>query len=420
MRAPHPHAAAPWALALGLGCASPQPGSAGALRSEPLRLADQLAATPFQRLAWPEPAAPVELDRRPLPAFDSRCQDRRYPKLAGSWLVGCRHQGLVDQAWHLSDGRRVQLDGPAISPASAPGVLYALGSDHGLWRLPQPSAVHAQPWAGQRPVAPVASDGSHGALLLERRVAAFALDERRQLLHDADPLPWFPPALDWPLVAWVDGRERATTGMDIWAWDAETNDSFPVVADPGDQRHVAASGGWLGWLDERGVWVQDLQGSRRLHAPADTGFRAGLSLWQAVACWEDRSGGDSDVICSDGLQLTGPGDQGWPSRWGPWLLYRLDGEPWLATARWLVLDDDDPRATALGPRLPGGYGGSHVEGTIHYRLDWPAQGWCVQHWRDGGWRAAGAMPTGLVSIPAPGDAIRLLPRAATRCALESA
>jgi hypothetical protein len=277
------------------------------------------------------PPAPTA-QRRPLPGLRHRCHDRRFPVLAGPWVLGCGPGGLVDRALHVETGLEVELEAPVESPGfDQSGRVFALGAEHGIWSLPDPIPRRAEQLGTATPIAPPALSGPGAALISEGRVTRFELGEGPRLSREAEPLPWFTPALVWPTVIWVDGRDQERSGLDLWIWGPE-GPPRALATLPGDQRHVAASRRLVAWVDERGVWLQDQRdGARRLHR-AETGFRAGISVFDDVVCWEERREGDIDVACSDGLEARGPGDQGWPSRWGPWLLYRQGGVPWLATA----------------------------------------------------------------------------------------
>ncbi len=304
------------------GCAPVEPAR------EPLPSARDLPPR-----AEPEPRtllipAPPPSGRRPLPALRHRCRDRRFPKLAGSWAVGCGPGGHIDRAVHLQTGQQVELEAGAEHAGVDDGLLFAPGREHGLWRLPDPTPRDPVSVISDQVIAPPILEGRRGALLVEGRVSTFEVGASHRRLRDADPLPWFPPALVGTTVYWVDGRDQDSSGLDIWGWDSEGGPPFPVVTRTGDQRHVVASASWLVWTDDDGLWLQDHAGESWLHR-ADTGFRAGPSVHASVACWEEREAGDIDVRCSDGLEATGPGDQGWPSRWDDRLLIRQDGMPWL-------------------------------------------------------------------------------------------
>ena len=72
--------------------------------------------------------------------------------------------------------------------------------------------------------------------------------------------------------------------------------------------------------------------------PADTGFLSAPTISDGVVCWEERGPADVqnprmgiDILCSDGLNASGPGDQLHPSRSGNRLLYRDAGHTWLVT-----------------------------------------------------------------------------------------
>ncbi len=278
-----------------------------------------------------EVAPPVETHPKPMYGFGHRCRDAHYPALAGPWLVGCGPGGRVDRAEHLGDGREIKLDDAAVSPGAAPGVLFALGGEHGTWRLPAAQPVDPWPVSSNPTRALPATDGRHVALVLDGRIAVFAMGERVQRSREAAPLPWFPPAMSWPWIFWVDGGAQDDSGTDIWAWNVDNGTPAPWVTDAGDQRHVAASGDWVGWLDGSGVHLQQISTRERWFHAADTGFRAGLSLQGSTACWEERKEGDFSVVCTDGAQVLGR-DAGWPSRWGSWLVVRIDDVPWVFTA----------------------------------------------------------------------------------------
>ena len=59
--------------------------------------------------------------------------------------------------------------------------------------------------------------------------------------------------------------------------------------------------------------------------PADAHTARRLALDGEVACWEQWTGDEVDVHCSDGVQLRRPGHQRNPSRFGRWLLVVEEG-----------------------------------------------------------------------------------------------
>jgi len=365
---------------------APLPGAAGfALAADP---------TPDALV----PAADPGADRRPMHRLRHRCEDRRFPSLAGAWLLGCDGLGRVAWAEGLPDGPQVEISEPSGRIGAAGGALYAHAPTPHTWRLPDPSPAEAGAWGLAVPIASPAFDGAHVALALDGRIAAFGVGDRVQLSWEAAPRPWFPPAISWPTVLWVDDRDAAARGTDLWRWDQGGGPPRPFVVRPGDQRHVAAGEGWAAWTDEEGVWLARLADGARWLRRCEAGFRAGPALWSGAVCWEERAAGDIDVACSDGLRVGGPGDQGWPSRSGPWLLYREGDEVWLATARELTVRADDPRAI---PIQGGGFA---------VRLAWPAPGWCAEAAARDGWVQAGRVPVGdAVELRSPGEALRLAP-----------
>lgn len=127
----------------------------------------------------------------------------------------------------------------------------------------------------------------------------------------------------------------------------------PLSAGPGHQRHVVGSGDTLAWVEPGALVIQDTRTGEARHLPVDTGFSAPPTLWGQVACWEERPAPGPegardgvDIRCSDGLDAAGPGHQRWPSRYGPWLLYREGDQPWLRTAA------DPPDGAAAGALAP--------------------------------------------------------------------
>ncbi|MCB9764526.1 MAG: hypothetical protein H6739_32425 [Alphaproteobacteria bacterium] len=358
------------------------------------------------------PLPPPTVTVRALSGVSLPCGDPRYPKLAGLWAVGCSGAG-VDRAEHLLDHSRFALTGPALSPGVAEGRLYAPTRDHGLWVLPEPAPdhdVHHMPDAG---LAPPGFDGQRAAVSTEGQVEVFALSENTRQRYIADPAPWYPPALAGPWVAWVDLRDRALTGEDLWLLAPGAREAEPWVRAPGDQRHVAGGGDrWMGWIDDDAVTIEDLERRERRRHPTDAHTSRGLTMWGPVACWEVWDDGDIDLACSDGLRVDRPGHQRSPSRYGPWLLFQEGAQTLLAAADALVLDDDDPRATALGPRVPApeALRGARVDGGVRYALQLPEGPWTVARHGPEGWGPPEPIEGGAISLVAPwGDAIRLAP-----------
>ncbi len=259
-------------------------------------------------------AGPPDVQVLPLPWLDGPCQDARYPRLAGEWAVGCGPSGRVDRALHLESRRTVALEGAAVSPAVAPGVLYAPTRDHGLWRLPggDPVEVTLVPRQG---VAPPATDGERVALPVAEGVQLFELDERVRRTHDAVPAPWYPPAIDGDLVAWVDRRGDSE---DIWA--LVDGEPVAVAAGPGHERHVAVEGRTVAWIDDRGAHTWDAVSGERSSWAVDAHTSRRLALDDGVLCLEAWNGVDVDVACSDGVYWGGQGHQRAPDRQGRQLL----------------------------------------------------------------------------------------------------
>lgn len=304
------------------------------------------------------------------------------------------------QAERLTDGLEVELAQPETLVGVAPGLVGAVNPGL-VWRLPDPMPTPGERRPLIEVVAAPAYDGAHLTIAAEDRISVFTRGDPVLRSREAAPLPWFPPAQSWPTVLWVDGRDQDTTGLDLWRWDTDAGPPRPWVTRPGDQRHVVAADGWAAWLDDEGVWLERLaDGARWLHR-AEVGFRAPPSLWHGVVCWEERADGEIDVACSDGLRVDSDSDQGWPSRWGPWLLYRQGDDAWLATAREVVVSADDPRAEPLAD------GSGFSVATA-----WPLGGWCAEVFQGSTWRPTGpALRGDALRWEVPGEALRLRPAA---------
>ncbi len=276
-----------------------------------------------------------------LPQLEASCSDTRYPQLAGAWAVGCSGGGLVDTAVHLETRRVVELVDPVADPGvGGEGVVVAPDR---VWVLPE-----ARPERHRRPVegiAPWATEGQRVAIATEGDLQWFALDEHARQHLSGAPAPWMPPAVGDAL-AWVDVGERDQLGEDIYVWVEGLRDAAPLVRREGDQRHAAADGEWVAWIEDDRVCVESLVTGLRSCTETDAHTSRSLSLWRDVACWEHWTGEDTDVRCSDGLWLKRPGHQRSPSRVGDWLLFQDRG-------RVLVAELSSGAATPAAPEPPG-------------------------------------------------------------------
>ena len=284
----------------------------------------------------------------PLYALDGTCSDRRFPMLAGEWAIGCSHRGMIDIAIHLSDGRVLALE-PPLDPRHT-GAAQGGASDTAILveaadrtRVVELSPAGARDQAeGVRlpspPVAPPAAASEHFAALLTDRVEAMPLDARVRPTFAAHPAPWYPPALAWPLVAWVERGPELEERVWMVSIDPPGRPEL-LSTGTGHHRHVVSDGQRFAWVQDGGLVVWDPVEDHRTELDARTGFLSPPSLSDGVACWEERIPGTPDetsdhidILCSDGLAARGPGHQLRPSRSGPYLLYRSEGHTWVVTA----------------------------------------------------------------------------------------
>jgi hypothetical protein len=259
------------------------------------------------------------------------CVDPRFPALAGPWILGCSKNGAVDLAISLSSGKKIKLPS-SISPGTRSGHIYSPELGHVDFSSPgeaKPSAFERDRF-GDR-TAPPAIGGAGIAVANAQTLRVLPTDSRVIQTMAAEDLPlplgWQPPALAGQRVAW--SVDAGPDGTDLW-W-APLSGGRPELLDggPGNQHHPVGQGHWLAWIGPAGVTILDTRSAVKVLHPAQTGFSAGLTLWQGVACWETRSGPDLDIQCSDGQVMDGTGHQHHPSRWEQWLLYRQDGHAWL-------------------------------------------------------------------------------------------
>ncbi len=288
--------------------------------------------------APPRPPPPDALVTS-LPQLKASCSDARYPQLAGLWAVGCGGGAQVDTAVHLESRLVVELRDPDDAPGvGGAGVVVARDR---AWTLPE-----GQPERHPRPVeavAPWGTDGRRVAISTADDLQWFALGEHTRQHLKASPAPWMPPAVGDAL-AWVDVGERALLGEDIYVWRDGLRDAAPLVRRVGDQRHAAADGAWVAWIEEEQVCVESVDSGLRRCTPTDAHTSRGLSLSGDVACWEQWNGTDADIQCSDGLSLQRPGHQRSPSRQGDWLLFQERGQVLVARI--------SPAATSPGALAP--------------------------------------------------------------------
>lgn len=226
----------------------------------------------------------------------------------------------MDRALHLPTGELVHLPS-STSPALREARVYV--PDQGLFELRPNGAERlapATPWSSTRLVAPPATDGKHLAVLGEQRLTVYSLRGGGWPMWDVDPREWHPPVVAWPWVAWIAADES------IWRVNVEER-SDPERLTAGPASRLSTDGRRLAWSEADALIL--LEGDDQDRIDATTGFNAPPSLDAAAVCWESRGDGGVDVVCSDGVELTGPGDHTWPSRSGAYLLFRVDGKPWL-------------------------------------------------------------------------------------------
>ncbi len=268
-----------------------------------------------------------------VPWVSGPCADPRLPALAGEWAVGCSAL-KADRAQNLRTGERITLRHAAEHVALADGVVYG---KPGLWKLEEGGTLRQKEVLRAREFEQLATDGTIVALTTEQDVQVGDLfgNRRRHLLPA--PAPWYPPAVGAGRVAWVvhDGDEG------IWWLEPGAREATPLADGEGHERHVALSGTHVAWIEDRAVVVQDLSTGEERRLRADAHTARGLTLEGGIACWEQWTGTDVDVACSDGVTVQRPRHQRNPSRHGRWLMVVEEGQA-------LVLEFPQPAVDTLG------------------------------------------------------------------------
>lgn len=289
--------------------------------------------------SWPErKVAPQELaERVPRPiVLRHRCEDRRYPRLSGPFLLHCGPTGEVDRFLDLSTGDTHELVGLERPFTEHRGVIYALGREQGIWRLPATRPEGEGDFALQA-VTPAAFDGERVAVGHADQITVFLHGEKTHKLYDARPAPWYPPALPEGWMVWVDwasGRGELRALQD--------GARHPVLFARGrrHQAHPVADGRWLVWIDDGDVVLADTEAQIRHRWRTDAGHEGPPALFDRYACWGERTSDGEQVRCSDGFTIDGR----MPSIWGALTLVKKDDEHvTLYAARFLELLPSDPR-----------------------------------------------------------------------------
>ena len=278
----------------------------------------------------------------PLYAVEDNCADRRYPMLAGDWVVACGKGGQIDRLVHLPDGRVLTLPTPldprktgaGPGPSAGSAALVQVGGAVRLYIVAD-GAVQQVDDTTRLPGSPAglpATDGVHVAAVMDGRVEALVATDKVRPSWTAHPVGWQAVALNWPWVAWV--QQGADGSEDVWTLQVDGADPAPIAAGPESQRLVVADADGFAFVEDASLvrWRPELGVTERLDA--HTGFLSAPTSSEGQLCWEERKADvdDIDIVCSDNMAAAGPGDQLRPSRSGAWLLYRHEGRIWLRTA----------------------------------------------------------------------------------------
>ena len=257
----------------------------------------------------------------PLHGIETDCTDPRYPSLAGAWVVWCTHDD-VDRVSSLISGEDFELPLSHRSPGVGENLIYIPGREGGLIELRDdgPVLIEDITRIHHRLVAPPDVSDGWIAVLTTDTLQAFPATKRSRRTFATQPAEWYPPALSPPWVAWVE--DGGASGEDIYWLNTETDHQKQLLSGgDGHQRHIVASGAFFAWVESDALVIMDSRDQSRERIAARTGFSAPPALWNDLACWEDRSQQDLDIVCSDGLEIRRPGHQQRPSLFSDWLIF---------------------------------------------------------------------------------------------------
>jgi hypothetical protein len=273
----------------------------------------------------PEPgASPIERVARRVP-LPGRCEDRRYPRLVGTFIAHCGPSGRVDRALDLSTGETVVLAGGPRAWGVADNEMYGLGRAGGTWKLPAPTPTGADDLVHDA-VTPAGFDGKYVSYGARTQVALFIAGERTRRTWVAHPAPWYPPAVRGPQTWWVELQpDGAPTILTVGDAHGE-----PTAWTDEPAHHPVAAGDHLAWVERGDVLVADLQAQTITRYEADAGFESPPAVAGESVCWGDRTSGFT-ARCTDGWSA--PGRR--PSGGGPLVLVHSELIPTLYVAqRW--------------------------------------------------------------------------------------
>lgn len=255
---------------------------------------------------------------RSLPWLGNDCADPHLPTLSGPWAIGCKGASTPNRAQHVSKG--TQLEFPPLGQEWGHGEGVLVDHTHRqFWRIGSDSREKLHPFSSKIH-SPLISDGQRLVISSPSKLEWVDLgDTHRFSVPQADPAPWYAPAISGDRLAWVQ-RGSPQSGEDVWAFDIQSKNAWPVAQSTEHERHVALQGVYIAWMTDTAIHLLNTESKAHLLFPGQVNSNTFLSLSQGVVCWESFERKDLDIHCSDGLHLDRPGDQRHPRRWKEWLL----------------------------------------------------------------------------------------------------
>jgi len=143
------------------------------------------------------------------------------------------------------------------------------------------------------------------------------------------------PAISGNIVVWTDGRNAATTGLDIYGYDLSAGREFPICTMPGEQRLSDISGNIVVWRDARAfdasgmdIYAYDLSTGREFAVCTAPGHQDEAAVSGNIVVWTDRRDGTAHIWACDlstGREFpvcTAPGGQDFPAISGSIVVWR--------------------------------------------------------------------------------------------------
>ena len=265
----------------------------------------------------------------PLYAIESRCLDSRHPAMSNKWVSSCNGQGKIDALFSIETEEMTVLDKPVLNVGSVGSFAWA-GINGGSWTG---SDLDKRYRLTRELIAPPSVNDQWVVGVTDKAVVIKNIHTQKLDHIEANPKPWYPPAIQESGVAWVNDDGQG--GEDIWLWSFEREAIEVLASGSAWQRSIAAWDDHWGWAEDDGIHILTI--STGEHQIQSGQVVDGPIAWESGLCWTAIVLEDVDVFCSDGSHLKRPGEQRWPYRTGMDVVFQEQGK----VMKWSIGDTSD-------------------------------------------------------------------------------